>query len=61
MHACGHDFHMTIASSCLERALEEQPKNICSFLFQIQEENEAGGMLRCIVTVFLRLVIRSVL
>ena len=45
MHACGHDFHMTIALGCLERALEEQPKNNLLFLFQPAEENEAGGML----------------
>ena len=45
MHACGHDFHMTIALGCLERALEEQPKNNLLFLFQPPEENEAGGML----------------
>ena len=45
MHACGHDFHMTIALGCLECALEEQPKNNLLFLFQPAEENEAGGML----------------
>ena len=45
MHACGHDFHMTIALGSLERALESQPKNNLLFLFQPAEENEAGGML----------------
>ena len=45
MHACGHDFHMTIALGSLERALENQPKNNLLFLFQPAEENEAGGML----------------
>ena len=45
MHACGHDFHMTIALGSLERALEKQPKNNLLFLFQPAEENEAGGML----------------
>ena len=38
MHACGHDFHMTIALGCLEHALEEQPKNNLLFLFQPAEE-----------------------
>lgn len=45
MHACGHDFHITIALGSLERALEKQPKNNLLFLFQPAEENEAGGML----------------
>ncbi len=44
MHACGHDFHMTIALGSLERALENQPKNNLLFLF-LTEENGAGGML----------------
>lgn len=45
MHACGHDFHMTIGLGLLEKLSEEQPKNNYLFLFQPAEENEAGGML----------------
>ncbi|KXT74842.1 N-acetyl-L,L-diaminopimelate deacetylase [Streptococcus sp. DD10] len=45
MHACGHDFHMTIALGLLEKMLETQPQNSLLFLFQPAEENEAGGML----------------
>lgn len=52
MHACGHDFHMTIALGSLERALEKQPKNNLLFLFQPAEENEAGGMLMYKAQVF---------
>lgn len=45
MHACGHDFHMTIGLGLLEKLSEKQPKNNYLFLFQPAEENEAGGML----------------
>ncbi len=45
MHACGHDFHMTIALGLLEKMTEQQPKNNLLFLFQPAEENLAGGML----------------
>lgn len=45
MHACGHDFHMTIALGLLEKMVEQQSKNNLLFLFQPAEENLAGGML----------------
>lgn len=45
MHACGHDFHMTIALGLLEKLSQTQPKENLLFLFQPAEENEAGGML----------------
>ncbi|MGT2808286.1 N-acetyldiaminopimelate deacetylase [Streptococcus iniae] len=45
MHACGHDFHMTIALGLLEQVLEQQPKENMLFIFQPAEENAAGGML----------------
>ena len=45
MHACGHDFHMTIALGLLAKMAEQQPKHNLLFLFQPAEENLAGGML----------------
>lgn len=45
MHACGHDFHMTIALGLLHKAIETPAKNDRVFLFQPAEENEAGGKL----------------
>lgn len=45
MHACGHDFHMTIGLGLLHELVQVQPKNNILFLFQPAEENLAGGML----------------
>ncbi|KHD44659.1 N-acetyldiaminopimelate deacetylase [Streptococcus hongkongensis] len=45
MHACGHDVHMTVALGLLEQLSLRQPKHNMLFIFQLAEENEAGGML----------------
>lgn len=45
MHACGHDFHMTIALGLLEKMVEQQPTDNLLLLFQPAEENLAGGKL----------------
>lgn len=45
MHACGHDFHMTIALGLLEQMVSVQPKDNMLFLFQPAEENLGGAKL----------------
>lgn len=45
IHACGHDFHMTIALGLLEKMAERQPKENLLFLFQPAEENFGGAKL----------------
>ena len=44
MHACGHDFHMTIGLGVLKELSQQQPDNNFLFLFQPAEENEAGDV-----------------
>ncbi|GAK07349.1 N-acetyldiaminopimelate deacetylase [Geomicrobium sp. JCM 19038] len=43
MHACGHDFHMTIALSLLNHFAHEQPKDNLLFIFQPAEEGPGGA------------------
>lgn len=45
MHACGHDFHMTIALGLVEQIADQQPEHNLLVLFQPAEENLAGGKL----------------
>jgi len=44
MHACGHDFHMTIALGALTRLAEEPPETNVVFIFQPAEENPGGAL-----------------
>ncbi len=43
MHACGHDFHMSIALGVLAFFAENQPKNHLVFIFQPAEEGPGGA------------------
>lgn len=43
MHACGHDFHMTIALNVLEYYSKNQSNNDLIFIFQPAEEAKAGA------------------
>ncbi len=43
MHACGHDFHMTVALGILSYFSEHQPQDDLVFFFQPAEEQDFGG------------------
>ncbi len=43
MHACGHDFHMTIALGVLSHYASHQPKQDLLFIFQPAEEGPGGA------------------
>lgn len=44
MHACGHDFHMTVALGVLEQLAERPVKDHVVFLFQPAEEGPGGAI-----------------
>ena len=44
MHACGHDFHMTIALGVLSHFASHQPKDHLLFVFQPAEEGPGGAL-----------------
>ncbi|WNF35623.1 N-acetyldiaminopimelate deacetylase [Bacillaceae bacterium IKA-2] len=45
MHACGHDFHMSIALGVLTFFASNQPKDTLLFIFQPAEEGPGGAEL----------------
>ncbi|WP_261133918.1 N-acetyldiaminopimelate deacetylase [Bacillus sp. Marseille-Q3570] len=44
MHACGHDFHMTIALGVLTHFATKRPKDNLLFVFQPAEEGPGGAL-----------------
>ncbi|MBM7552942.1 N-acetyldiaminopimelate deacetylase [Thalassobacillus pellis] len=44
MHACGHDFHMTIALGVLHRLAEKPPEHNVVMIFQPAEEGPGGAL-----------------
>jgi len=44
MHACGHDFHMTIALGVVDNLLQHRPDNDVVIIFQPAEEGPGGAL-----------------
>jgi N-acetyldiaminopimelate deacetylase len=44
MHACGHDFHMTIGTAAVEYFADNQPRDNIVFFFQPAEEGPGGAL-----------------